>query len=231
MKELIVNGTSGTVNVAGFYGTITDNTAGAVTISKIWTFQALFVAMFAGITNMAAWLRGLFRKDTMDPTAKTEVNIGGGTFDEATASGEGTVDHGDVEWKTGTVGDLSIIVSPIAGTLSERMTSPVVTLVQAEHIYYGPWVITDSDKNPVDVSGLDLTFTVYNLEGPVVEQWQLTEAAGEIVVSGDDNNQVTLIDDDSHTQESDRLGYTLWDSVNVRPIQRHVLEIVRSTGP
>jgi len=44
--------------------------------------------VLSGITSLAKWLRGLFRKDTMDSTAKTEVNTGGGTFDETTDSEE-----------------------------------------------------------------------------------------------------------------------------------------------
>jgi hypothetical protein len=47
---------------------------------------------FAGITLIAKWLRGLYRKDAMDGTAKGEVNTGGGTFDEATDSNEGLRD-------------------------------------------------------------------------------------------------------------------------------------------
>ena len=42
----------------------------------------------AGITSLAAWLRGLARKDAMDATAKTELNSGGGAYDEATDSGQ-----------------------------------------------------------------------------------------------------------------------------------------------
>jgi hypothetical protein len=46
----------------------------------------------AGITSLPAWLRGLFRKDAMNATAKSEVNTGGGAFNEATDSLEGIRD-------------------------------------------------------------------------------------------------------------------------------------------
>lgn len=50
-------------------------------------------AKFAGITLLANWLRGFARKDAMDATAKTELNTGGGTYNETTDSLEGqTVD-------------------------------------------------------------------------------------------------------------------------------------------
>jgi hypothetical protein len=48
---------------------------------------------FAGITSVAKWLRGLFRKDAMDATAKNEVNDGGGTYNEATDSMEAQQEH------------------------------------------------------------------------------------------------------------------------------------------
>ena len=44
------------------------------------------VQIFTGITSAAKWLRGLFRKDAMDATAKAEINSGGGTFNETTDS-------------------------------------------------------------------------------------------------------------------------------------------------
>lgn len=42
--------------------------------------------ILSGITSLAKLLRGLYRKDAMDATAKSEVNDGGGTFNEATDS-------------------------------------------------------------------------------------------------------------------------------------------------
>jgi hypothetical protein len=49
-------------------------------------------AKFAGITSLAAWLRGMFRKDAMNAAAKLEVNLGGGNYDEATDSNEALAD-------------------------------------------------------------------------------------------------------------------------------------------
>jgi hypothetical protein len=43
---------------------------------------------FLGITSVKHWLRGLFRKSTMDATAKAEVNESGGTYDETKHSAE-----------------------------------------------------------------------------------------------------------------------------------------------
>lgn len=122
-------------------------------------------------------------------------------------------------------------VSPIAGTIGSRFTSSLVTLVQYEAIGYGPWVITDTDGNAVDLSGLTLAFVVYDLVDDADEVWRLTSGDGEITVSGDDNNQVTLTDDDTHTQTAGRWGYTLWDTGNKTPLQWGILAIERSAGP
>jgi hypothetical protein len=47
---------------------------------------ATLLSIFTGMTSLPKWLRGLFRKDAMDATAKTEINTGGGTFAETTDS-------------------------------------------------------------------------------------------------------------------------------------------------
>jgi hypothetical protein len=44
--------------------------------------------LFAGITSLGNWLRLLARKDAGDATAKSELNDGGGGYDEATDSQE-----------------------------------------------------------------------------------------------------------------------------------------------
>ena len=61
-----------------------------VTATAGFSFDNLttLIGKFTGITLLAKWLRGLFRKDAMDATAKGEVNDSGGTFNEATDSNE-----------------------------------------------------------------------------------------------------------------------------------------------
>ena len=61
-----------------------------VTATAGFSFDGLttLIGRFTGITSLANWLRGLFRKDAMDATAKSEVNSGGGAYDESTDSQE-----------------------------------------------------------------------------------------------------------------------------------------------
>jgi hypothetical protein len=63
-------------------------TAIAAIQSGLATSSALstLAAVFSGITSLANWLRGLARKDTMNAIAKSELNSGGGTYDETTKS-------------------------------------------------------------------------------------------------------------------------------------------------
>lgn len=229
MKALVVNGSSGTVNVAGFYGTITDNSGGDVTITQTW-YHRTVVQSEVNDALVAIHLDHLLAVN-YDPASKPGVATA--LFNELIVSDAGVSQYSTnaLERAPGGTTSVAISVSPIAGSLAARFTSPLITLIQLEHINYGPWIITDSDDEPVDLSGLDLSFVVYDFEGTATELWRLTSLASEIVLSGDDNNQITLVDDDTNTQDAGRHGYTLWDDTNGRPLQRGVVSIERSSGP
>jgi hypothetical protein len=75
-------------------------------------------SIFAGITVLADWLRGLYRKSAMNAAAKTEVNTGGGTYDETTDSEEAQRDN------VGTAGaGLTALVTAIWASASRTLTS------------------------------------------------------------------------------------------------------------
>ena len=57
--------------------------------------SAMVVAALSGITSLAAWLRGIVRLDAMDTTAKTELNTGDGTYDEADQSLQAVAAQGE----------------------------------------------------------------------------------------------------------------------------------------
>lgn len=90
--------------------------------------------IMAGITSLAKWLRGLYRKDPMDATAKSEVNLGGGAFDESTDSTEAIRDKLPANLEDLAIVDTTGIVSADAklwngGTLPTIGTS---TLTQEQ---------------------------------------------------------------------------------------------------
>lgn len=74
-------------------------------------FLTAYTAHFAGITSLAKWLRGLYRKDAMDATAKSEVNTGGGAFDETSDSLEANRDN---------IGTNGASLTVTAGTVSDK---------------------------------------------------------------------------------------------------------------
>jgi hypothetical protein len=77
------------------------------------------LGIFTGMTSLPKWLRGLFRKDAMDATAKSEINTGGGTFSETTESVEALRDRGDVAWLTGSIagsGSETVVITCNDGT-------------------------------------------------------------------------------------------------------------------
>jgi hypothetical protein len=120
--DVNINGTGGTVVVKGCTGTITDNSGGAVTISKteavnlanisdgVWdepkaghTTVGTF-GLWLG-TKLWNWLGALAGK-TADSATRAEINAttAGAGYDETTDSLEALRDRGDAAWITGTSG-------------------------------------------------------------------------------------------------------------------------------
>ncbi len=72
-------------------------------------------AVLSGITNLANWLRALMRSDTANVTAKTEINLGGGTYNEADESLQG-LDAGLAELAAiGAGGSFTVTVTVTSG--------------------------------------------------------------------------------------------------------------------
>jgi hypothetical protein len=143
------------------------------------------------------------------------TDIGGSTFDGTTDSLEAIRNRGDAAWS----GSSSVTVSPIAGTIASRFVSADIDLVQYEAVGFGPLVITDTDGNPIDLSGVDLALVVYPLHGATTEVWRWTTNANELIVSGDNSNQVTISDDATRTQQAGSYAWVLWDTTNDYPKQ------------
>lgn len=124
----------------------------------------------------------------------------------------------------------SVTVSPIQMTVQGRFATTLITLFQ----YEAPLVdmiFTDDDDNPIDLSGVVLALVVYPIEETPTEAWRWTSTDAELIVSGDDNNQLQLTADDTNTQEGGRWKYMLWDTTNGYPKAHGILAIERSAGP
>jgi hypothetical protein len=88
-------------------------------------------AVFSGITSLPKWLRGLFRKDAMDSTAKSEVNTGGGTFDETTDSLEAIKDSALTSQNVADAGKLTPTAGDPATGSSNKHLDDLLTYAAA----------------------------------------------------------------------------------------------------
>jgi len=182
----------------------------AITTHITNTTQDVNVTTIGGETVTAAGgiVVGAYVGQAAVGPTKSEMNsafteIKGDTYVQATDSLEALRDRGDSAWVTGGAG--SVTVSPIAGTY--------------EQVNFGPLVITDTDGDAVSLSGVDLALVVFPLNGDTTEVWRWTTTDSELTVSGDDNNQITISDDATHTQAIGAWAWVLWDTTNDYPKQ------------
>jgi hypothetical protein len=135
-----VSGVSGDVAgkvLGGGVSTITGVGAwaagGAGLAIALGTDLATLAGKFTGITLLANWLRAFGRSDTADTTAKTEINTGGGTYDETAASLQALRARGDSAWKTATgfstlaAGDILVTPANKLATNSSGQVALAVT--------------------------------------------------------------------------------------------------------
>jgi hypothetical protein len=121
MKALVVNGSSGTVNVAGFYGTITDNSGGSVTINTDWSLQQMMIDGVAGLPTTAEFeARTIIAADYgLEATNQLIVEDTGTTLPAQITSV-----HGVTDGKVDSVQvDTTAIVEDTGTTLPAQITS------------------------------------------------------------------------------------------------------------
>jgi hypothetical protein len=136
---------------------VVDKASGAALATA--TSVTAISTILSGITSLAKWLRGFYRKDAMDATAKSEVNNGGGTFNEATDSLEGRADTESSSTLTSQNVRDAMKLAPSAGTpaagsvdkhlddASLQATSLAIKAVTdaidttADHLVVEDWVI------------------------------------------------------------------------------------------
>jgi hypothetical protein len=99
--------------------------------AAIWTTVPAIAAVLSGITSLASWLRGIARKDAMDSTAKTELNTGGGAYNETTDSQEALRDRGDASWITATGFEPAGAAATAVGALNNLSSAQAQTAAQA----------------------------------------------------------------------------------------------------
>ena len=165
----------------------------------------------AGITSLGSWLRALMRSDVPDAVAKSEINIGGGNYDEALHSLEAAEDARDANFQLIDDGGLSqqevrdamqlapsngvaangSVDSKIDGLLATGLAGPNAINIR---------VLDDSDDAPIESARVRVYRTGES-------QTQLTAANGEtgaysiasatwsvaVDAVGYENNHATLV--------------------------------------
>ena len=107
---------------------------------------SVITSILSGITSLADWLRAFFRKDSADTTAMSEINNGGGTYDETTDSVEALRDRGDVAWTTGS-GETSPTVEEIRQEIDSNSTQLSVIKSKTDQL-------TFTTPNQVDANSI-----------------------------------------------------------------------------
>jgi len=123
------------------------------------------LAVFAGITSLAGWLRYIMRAGFSDSTALAEINSGGGTFSNNDAL-ESL--QGDIATLSG--GGGSTVIAPVLSVIRNNASTPT-NLVQHNgetktHSIY-VYQETVSGLSPVDMSSVysDLVLSVADQKG------------------------------------------------------------------
>jgi hypothetical protein len=119
-------------------------------------------------------------------------------------------------------GNSVIVVSPLSSTVSAGVVSESNLLAYQFAAFTGyTWVIVDSNGDPVDLEDKDILFQVYDPADTTVQLW-----SSEGIVGGDDNNQVSIDDDDTNTGDSGGFRYTMRNTTDDSVIAQGVLTIV-----
>ena len=74
------------------------------------------------------------------------------------------------------------------------------------------YAVTDAAGDPINLSGKTLQYDIHDYNGNI--EFTLTTTEGEIVISGDDNNQVTVSITTTETANADELKYKLWNKTD-----------------
>lgn len=106
--------------------------------------------------------------------------------------------HGAGQWG----GNLT--VTPLSAVLSAGEIQPSGEIAAYQFARFGTYSlgITDTNDEPVNLVGKDLRFIAYRDASRCATSkiFELTSTSGDLVVSGDDGNQVTIDADDTVTQ-------------------------------
>jgi hypothetical protein len=168
--------------IGNIYSALTDASTGLIAIK---TQTGVIASILAGITSLANWLRGFIRSDTMDSTAKAEVNNGGGAYNEAVDSNQAIGAKNNP--LTGQQTTDALLSAPSAGTPAPGSVYATLATITAPSTGRGVWevavTVTDGD---LAIEGADIRL----VKG--AQNWTGTTNVDGIVVFSLDNGSYSL---------------------------------------
>ena len=141
--------------IGNIYSALTDASTGLIAIK---TQTGVIASILAGITSLANWLRGFIRSDTMDSTAKAEVNNGGGAYNEATDSNEALAGRNNPLTPQQTADSLGL--TPTSGTPASGSVYSTLGVLTAPSTGNGAWAATVTvTDGTTPIQGATVRFT------------------------------------------------------------------------
>jgi len=142
--------------------------------------------ILTGITSLAAWLRGLYRKDTINSTALSEINSSGGAYSATTDSNEAIADKTSGLTAQETRDAMKLAPSegdPAAGSIDAELD----VLLGGGGATTDTIIVTDPNDAPLDQVGVWITNDNNGVDGGVkVAGSKHTNDSGVVVFSLDD---------------------------------------------
>jgi hypothetical protein len=156
---------------------------------------ATLAAKFTGITSIGNWIRAMLRKDTADSTALSEINSGGGSYDETVHSQQAEADQG------------ALILSGLAnlGSINQVSTSlrDMVQVASGDSWLEVEIFLKDIDGNkfdPADITNPGGGSRAYNGVGAEFED----ETGAMIVMYDDAHSPLSTVALCHHTSETNK---------------------------
>lgn len=110
-----------------------DGAAQASALSTVGTNVSAIQTVLTGITSLGHWLRAIVRKDAANATALSEINSGGGAFDESTDSQEAIRDTAPLGTAMRGTDGANTTTPPTVGAIVDQVWDEA----QADHVAAG----------------------------------------------------------------------------------------------
>lgn len=120
----------------------------------------------------------------------------------------------------------NVTVTPLSSTVSAGdVSNNNVTAFQFADFSF-IFTIVDSDGNAVPLAGKTLSFIIYTL-GTQTVLFTLDTTSGDITISGDDDNQVTVVGTDTNTGTAGTFRYVMRNDTDDDVIARGAFDITQ----